>query len=196
MKLLLPLFLAATLGAHAPSASVPECTTTLALPDAALQLSLRWRQIDRDLSPFVEPAGLSALDLKALRVRSLLAQGLQLRSDVQLRVGDATLPPGNRPLGFTIAQGGAPRFFAVVGEEALELPSQPVEPGFDAPTLLLQWLWIDRGEARLHWHVGDRAGAIVMQLGVEGPRRDEPLPAQPAPPQDPAPPAGDGPRDG
>src|SRR5262245_26294975 len=92
MKLLLPLFLAASLAAPAPS--VPECTTTLELPDAALELSLRWRQIGRDLAPYLEPQGQTALDLKALRVRSLLSQGLQLRSDVSLRAGDVTLPPG------------------------------------------------------------------------------------------------------
>ncbi len=188
MKLVLPLLLATTLGAPAPTASAPECTTTLVLPDSALQLALRWRQSGSDLTPFLEPADLDPLGLKALRVRSLLAQGLQLRSDVQLRVGDVVLPPGSRPLGFTVAPGGAPRFFAVAGQEALELPSQEVEPGFAAPTLLLQWIWIDRSEARLHWHVGDRAGAIVMKLGLTGPRQDEPEP-EPAP-------AGDEPRDG
>jgi hypothetical protein len=199
MKLLLPLLLAATLGASAPGASAPQCSLTLDLPDSALQLAVRWRQTGRDLAPFLEPQGLDAAGLKALRVRSLLAQGLQLRSDVQLRAGDVTLAPGSRPLGFTVTQGGAPRFFAVDGQQAVELPSQGVEPGFDAPSLLLQWAWIDRSEAQLHWHVGTRAGAIAFKLGVEGPRRDEPLPVAPdAPPDAPpegTPPAGE-PRDG
>ena len=146
MKLLLPLLLAAGLLAPPapPASTTPECTATLTLPDSALQLSAHWRQVPRDVAAYSEGTGLDAMGLKALRVRCVLAQGAQLRSDVQLNAGDAVLPAGNRPIGFTVAPGGAPHFFAVTGETAVDLPSEAVEPGFDSPTLLLQWIWIDR----------------------------------------------------
>jgi len=183
MKLLLPLLLAAGLLAPPapPASATPECTATLTLPDSALQLSAHWRQVPRDVAAYSEGTGLDAMGLKALRVRCVLAQGAQLRSDVQLNAGDAVLPAGNRPIGFTVAPGGAPHFFAVTGETAVDLPSEAVEPGFDSPTLLLQWIWIDRTQVRLHWHIGDRAGAIVFQPGLPGPKQDAPAPKEPAP---------------
>jgi len=183
MKLLLPLLLAAGLLAPPapPASTTPECTATLTLPDSALQLSAHWRQVPRDVAAYSEGTGLDAMGLKALRVRCVLAQGAQLRSDVQLNAGDAVLPAGNRPIGFTVAPGGAPHFFAVTGETAVDLPSEAVEPGFDSPTLLLQWIWIDRTQVRLHWHIGDRAGAIVFQPGLPGPKQDAPAPKEPAP---------------
>src|SRR5262249_4258410 len=145
MKLLLPLLLAAGLLAPpAPTASTaPECTATLTLPDSALQLSAHWRQVPRGVAAYSEGTGLDGLGLKALRVRCVLSQGAQLRSDVELRSGDIVLPSGNRPIGFTIAAGGAPHFFAVTGESAVDLPSEAVEPGFESATLLLQWVWVD-----------------------------------------------------
>ena len=194
MKLLLPLLLAATLAPPPPVAAAPECSATLTLPDSALQLSVRWRQVSHDVQPYSEGSGLDALGLKALRVRSLMAQGAELRSDVELGTGDVALPTGRRPIGFTVAPGGAPRFFAVTGEQAVDLPSQAVEPGFVAPTLLMQWIWVDRSQAKLHWHLGDRAGEIVFRVGLPGPKRDGEAPVAP---EEPAPaPASEMPRDG
>ena len=189
MKLLLPLLLAAGLVAPAPPATAPECSSTLTLPDSALELAVRWRQVPRDVQAYNEGTGLDAMGLKALRVRCLLAQGAQLRSDVQLSAGDVVLPTGNRPIGYTIGPGGAVNFFAVTGETAVDLPSQSVEPGFESPTLLLQWLWVDRAQVQLHWHVGDRAGVIVFSPGLPGPKQDVAPPSEPAP-------APDAPRDG
>ncbi|MBM3985912.1 MAG: hypothetical protein FJ296_09530, partial [Planctomycetes bacterium] len=177
MKLLAVLLLSALLVPEPPAptsavpakaASTPQASTSLTLPDTGLDLVLRWRQLPRDLSPFLEPEGLDAWGLKALRVRSLLAQGAELDNDVNLRAGDALLPPGRWKLGFTVPPGGGPRFFAVVGQEALDLPSLAVEPGFDAPALLLQWVFIDRAKVQLHWHVGRRAGTVDFALGAEG----------------------------
>jgi hypothetical protein len=183
MKLLLPLLLAAGLLAPpAPPASpAPECTATLTLPDSALQLSTHWRQVARDVAAFSEGTGLDAMGLKALRVRAVLVQGATLRSDVQLSTGDVVLPAGNRPIGFTVGPGGAPHFFAVTGESAVDLPSQEIKAGFDSPTLLLQWVWVDRTQVWLQWHIGDRAGAIVFQPGLPGPKQDVPAPQEPAP---------------
>lgn len=168
MKLLVPLLIAASLVAPGPPISAPECTASLTLPDSSQQLALRWRQVGGDLSPFTEPTGVDAAGLHALRVQCLLAQGGQLRSDVPLRAGDAVLAPGARPLGFTIsAAGGQPRFFVVDGETSVDLVSEAVEPGFVSPGLLLQWVWVDRGNVRLHWHLGDRAGAVDFRVGTE-----------------------------
>jgi hypothetical protein len=168
MKLLVPLLIAASLLAPGPPAVAPECTASLMLPDSSQQLSLHWRQVGGDLSHFTEPEGADAAGLHALRVQCLLAQGGQLRNDVPLRVGDATLAPAARPLGFTIsAAGGQPRFFLVDGESSVDLASQQVEPGFTAPVLLLQWIYVDRSNVRLHWHLGDRAGAIDFHLAPE-----------------------------
>ena len=167
MKLLVPLLIAASLAAPGPPPVAPECTASLTLPDSSQQLALRWRQVGGDLSPFTEPSGVDAAGLHALRVQCLLAQGGQLRSDVPLRAGDVALAPAARPLGFTITTGGAPRFFLVDGENSLDLVSQQVQPGFTSPGLLLQWVWVDRNEVQLHWHLGDHAGAIVFRVGAE-----------------------------
>jgi hypothetical protein len=115
-----------------------------------------------------------------LRVQCLLAQGAELDTDVSLRAGDVLLPPGRWKLGFTVPPGGGPRFFVVAGQQALSLPSREVAPGFDSPTLLLQWLWTDRARASLHWHLGTRAGAIDFALGAEGTpeQRAAPPPAE------------------
>jgi len=194
MKLLLPLLLAA--GLLAPPAPLaptpPECTATLTLPDSALQLTAHWRQVPRDVAAYSEGTGLDAMGRKALRVRCVLSQGAQLRSDVQLSAGDVVLPSGSRPIGFTVGPGGAPHFFAVTGESAVDLPSEAVEPGFESATLLLQWVWVDRTQVRLHWHIGDRAGAIVFQPGLPGPKQDVPAPQEPTPQT----PPGDKPRGG
>jgi hypothetical protein len=181
----------------AKASTAPQASITLTLPDSGLDLALRWRQLPRDLSPFLEPEGVDAWGLKALRVRSLLAQGAELDNDVNLRAGDTLLPPGRWKLGFTVPPGGGPRFFAVVGQEALDLPSLAVEPGFDAPALLLQWVFVDRAKVQLHWHVGRRAGTVDFALGAEGSaeQRRAPPPPEPEAPDD-TPPAAEPPRDG
>src|SRR5262245_46686396 len=118
MKMLLPLLLAATLIVPAPPPAAPECTATLTLPDSAQKLELRWRQLP-DEPAYHESEGLDAKDLHALRVQCLLAQGAQLRTDVPVRVGELLLAPGTRPLGFTVALGGAPHLFVGDGERAV-----------------------------------------------------------------------------
>lgn len=195
--LLLPVLIAPGPLANGPLATAPQASATLTLPDTGLELTLRWRQLPRDLSPFLEPEGVDAWGLKALRVRSLLAQGAELDNDVNLRAGDTLLPPGRWKLGFTVPPGGGPRFFAVVGQEALDLPALAVEPGFDAPVLLLQWVCVDRARVQLHWHVGKRAGVVDFALGAEGSagQRRAPPPAEPAAPEG-EDPAGEPPRDG
>ena len=181
---LLPVLLLSVLLAPAPLATGPQASTTLSLPDSALDLTLRWRQVPRDLAPYLEPECLDAWGRKALRVRSLLAQGAELDNDVALRAGDTLLPAGRWKLGFTVPLGAGPHFFAVVGQDALDLRSLAVEPGFDAPALLLQWVWIDRARVQLHWHVGTQAGAVDFVLGAEGSpdQRRAPPPQEPEPP--------------
>lgn len=174
MKMLVPLLLAVTLIVPAPPPAVPECTATLTLPDSAQKLELRWRQIP-DEPAFHETEGLDAKGLHALRVQCLLAQAAQLRTDVPVRVGEVLLAPGNRPLGFTVALGGAPHLFVGDGEQAVELVSGAVETDFSSAGLLMQWVWIAAGHVQLRWQIGDRAGAIDMRLGTE--------PAAPAPPR-------------
>ncbi len=185
MKLLAVLLLSALLAPAPPApgtvATAPQASTTLTLPDTGLDLVLRWRQLPRDLSHFLEPEGVDAWGLKALRVRSLLAQGAELDNDVNLRAGDTLLPPGRWKLGFTVPPGGGPRFFAVVGQEALDLPSLAVEPGFDAPALLLQWVYLDRAKVQMHWHVGTRAGTVDFALGAEGSAEQRRAPPPPEP---------------
>lgn len=192
MKILAVLALALLL-APAPAGPAPACTSTLVLPDSGLELTLRWRQVGTDVSRYLEGEAPDARTLGQLRVQCLLNQGLELDSDVGLRAGEVLLPPGRWKLGFTVAAGGAPRFFAVVGQQALDLPGREVAPGFESSTLLLQWLWTDRTRAALHWHLGTRAGAIDFALGAEGTREQR---AAPPPPEPQAEPDAGPPRDG
>jgi hypothetical protein len=175
MKMLLPLLLAATLIVPAPPPGVPECTATLTLPDTAQKLELRWRQLP-DEPAFHEGQSLDAKGLHAMRVQCLLAQAAQLRTDVPVRVGEVLLAPGTRPLGFTIAAGGAPQFFVADGERAVALASEAKEPGAASAGLLMHWAWMGERHVQLRWQLGDRAGAIDMRLGTE--------PDAPAPPRD------------
>jgi hypothetical protein len=172
MKLFLPLLIAATLVRPGPVAAVPECTASLTLPDSAQKLEVRWRQL-ADAPAFHETEGLDAKGLHALRVQCVLAQGGQLRSDAPLRAGDVTLAAGTRAFGFTVALGGAPHFFAVDGENAVDLVSTEVKPGFSSAGLLMQWVWLGERHAQLVWQLGDRAGAVDLRVGAE--------PAPPAP---------------
>jgi hypothetical protein len=145
----------------------PACAVTLTLPQSAQTLRLEYRQVGPDLSAYRETGGLDAAGLKQLQVQSLLSQGGQLRSDVWLRLGDRTLRPGRRPLGFTVGEHGGMHLFVVDGLEAIALESQPLEPGWSSPRLALQWHYVDRGAARLVWHVGRSAGAVHVGLGTD-----------------------------
>lgn len=160
---------AAALGASAWVATEepPGSAVSLTLPQSALTLRLEYRQVGPDVSVYRERADLDAAGLKALQVQSLLSQGGQLQSDVWLRLGDETLRPGRRPMGFTVGEHGGMHLFVVDGTRAVALPSQPLEPGFSSPRLALQWHYVDRSAVRLVWHLGEHAGAVHLGLGTD-----------------------------
>jgi hypothetical protein len=157
--------LVAATGVAAEEATAGSVSRTL--PQSSQTLRLEYRQVGPDLAPYRETEGLDAAGLKALQIQSLLSQGGQLQIDVWLRLGDRSLRPGRRPLGFTVGQHGGTHLFVVDGLEAIALDSQPLEPGWSSPRLALQWHYVDRGAVRLVWHVGKYAGAVHVGLGTD-----------------------------
>jgi hypothetical protein len=166
----------------APADEAPDCSVELTLPQTALDLRLDYRQVGPDLSRFREPEGATAADVDKLRVLAHLALGASLSSDVWLTIGDRTLKPGKRPLGFTLGHDEAMHLFLVDGSQAFPLVSEFVEPGFESPRLLLQLRYVSRSEARLLWHWKKAAGSIRLGLGTpEAAAAPAPAPApQPA----------------
>ena len=164
MKLALPLLSLLLLMPPAPSPA--ESLITLRLPAQGREVSLSWRQVGPDLSAWVQPEGLDSRGLRMLRVQSVLAFGGALKTDVALKIGDLRLAPGKHPFAFTIDRGDALRFFVVDGTEALPLPTEAVEPGWDAPALNLSL--VAEGSDKLHlvWHVGRRAGRILLRVDL------------------------------
>jgi hypothetical protein len=168
----------------------PSCSTTLTLPETALELRLEHRQLGPGLSRFQEPEGVDAIGLHQLQVASHLAQGLSLKSGVSLRAGAHVFKPASYRMGFTLSQGGAMRFFLVDGTEAVPLESTELKPGWVTERLVMHLEYAARSDVRIVWHLGDKAGAIALGLGTDGP--------PPAPPVQVPAPAGTGqpPRDG
>jgi len=146
--------------------SPPASTVALRLPDSSLDLELRYRQITDDVSRYVEPEGADAQVLRQLRVQAVLAQGIDLSSDVGMKIGERRLPAGRYRLGFTIDRGEATRWFLVAGAESIAVPFEPVEMPFDAPRLTITPRYVDGGGIRWLWHLGERAGEIETKLDV------------------------------
>jgi len=170
MALVIPPSSAPPAGMGAPAA--PASAISLSMPGSGLDLSISYRQIGTDLRPFLEGQGGDERDLHKLRVTALLAQGGKLASDMELRVGETTLPPGRYALGFTVGAGEAMNFFLAHGNEVSALASESFEPGWTSDRLLLQLVYVARNETHLLWHVGSRAGRITLHPG--GVERDEP----------------------
>ena len=126
---------------------------------------MSWRQIGTDVAAYLQPAGMSATALHKLRVQTVLAFDGQLAADVGFKVGDERFEPGRYPFAFTVDAGEVYRFFAVDGMTARPIHFEAYEPGFHAPRLLMQHVWVHRTEARLTWHLGDRAGMAKLVLG-------------------------------
>ena len=176
----------------------PTCLTTLTLPQSALELKLECRQLDPDLAKFLEPLGMDAQGLRQLQVMCLNAQGARLSTGVALRAGDHLFQPGRTPypLGFTVAQGGALRFFLVDGMDAIPVPSEELTPGWRTERLVMHFEYASRSEVRLVWHLGEKAGVLKLGLGSSA----SPAPAgtpgvKPAAPPE-TPPAQEPPKDG
>lgn len=150
---------------NAPRAAAPAASVSLMMPKSSLALSLSYRQIGIDLQPFLESSAADERALHALRVSALMAQGGMLTADMELRAADRTLPPGRYAVGFTVGKGEAMNFFLAHGEGVMPLPSEAVEPGWTSDRLLLNLVYTARNETHLHWHVGARAGRIVLHPG-------------------------------
>ena len=150
-----------------PAVPTPaECRISLKLPGSGREVQVSWRQVGPDLSPWVQTEGLDSRGLRMLRVQSVLALGGVLDSDVPLLVDDLRLGAGKHPFAFTIDRGDALRFFVVDGTEALPLNSEAIEPGWDAPVLNLSLVAESADKLLLVWHVGRRAGRIVLRADL------------------------------
>lgn len=165
LALLLALAAPPVTGDDARTDSPPEVSITLRLPDTGLDLTLRHRQILDDLAPYLHAEGADALAIRRLQVQAVLAQGIELATDVEIKVGERVLPAGTYPLAFTVDRGEVRRWILVTGEEAIDVPSEPVEMPFAAPRLTITPRWVDRREVVWLWHLGDRAGLITTKLG-------------------------------
>lgn len=146
-------------------ATAPASAVTLSMPRSGLDLSISYRQIETDLQPFLEGSGLDEQGLHRLRVSALLAQGGMLVSDMELLVGETLLPPGRFAIGFTVGKGEAMNFFLAHGTEVVALGSEAVKPGWMSDRLALQLVYVARNETHLIWHLGSRAGRIVLHPG-------------------------------
>jgi hypothetical protein len=165
VKLILPLFVLPLL-LLPPAPEPAECRLELRLPGSGRELSLSWRQVGPELSAWVQPEGLDARGLRLLRVQSVLAFGGVLETDVPLKAGELRLAAGRHPLGFTIDRGDALRFFVVEGTEALPLPTEALEAGWDSPVLTLSLAAESADTLHLVWHVGRRAGRILLRADL------------------------------
>ena len=173
----------------AAPAEDPPCSMSLTLPQTALELRLEYRQLGPDLARYLEPQGVDAVDLHQLQVMSLLAQGSKLKTGVTLRVGGHVFKPATYSMGFTVALGGALRFFLVDGTEAVPLPSLELDPGWVTERLVMHLEYAARTSVRLVWHLGAKAGRIDLGLGGSAPEtapesapEAEPAPGAPAAP--------------
>lgn len=182
LALLLPLCFAAAPAAGPSAAAAAEpsaaaaavhedhepasASLSLRLPESTREIEIRWRQVGTDLARWTEPAELDEPGLHRLRVQTLLALGGMIDSDVDLRFGDRRIRGGKHPFSFTVDQGGVMRFFVVDGTEALDLPSEALEVSFEAPHLTLALAHVARNELHLHWHLGRKAGRIVLRPGL------------------------------
>jgi hypothetical protein len=149
-----------------PPPTAPGATASLRLPDTGLDIRLAWSQVETDLSAWLIPQGATGPDLRRLQVQSVMTFGGSLKSDVDLRIEGHRFKSGSFPLAFVVEQGGALRFFLVDGTEAIDLSSRSIEPGWLAPHLLMQLAYIESGEVKLLWHIGEKAGAITFNLGL------------------------------
>ncbi len=146
--------------------SPPTARTTVTLPGGSREVSVSWRQIGRDLAPFLEPRGADEASMRQLRIQSVLRVRGRLKVEAPFSIDGRPFAAGSYELAFTVSAGEALRFFLVDGAEAVPLSGQSYDPAWSSPVMLFQLAAVDRGDVRLLYHHGDRAGAFALRLGA------------------------------